>query len=180
MPSLDPSDAAAADALTARDAPALVGRAVIEQRWRAACFLHWRVDPAVVAPLLPPGTRPDVFDGSAWVGLIPFVLSEFRFLPLPPVPLVGSFVEINVRTYGVDAAGRRSVVSRDDRELLATQIARDSSRGSPVRPSCPADGGVARLLIRSRAAASPRSVHLTRLRAATSPRSVHRGAPART
>lgn len=83
---------------------------MLQQRWSGACFLHWRVDPSLVAPHLPPGTEPDVFDGSAWVGLIPFVLSEFRFLPLPPVPFVGRFVEINVRTYAKDAAGRRGVV----------------------------------------------------------------------
>jgi len=91
-------------------APALPGRAVLQQRWSGACFLHWRVDPVLVEPHLPPGTEPDLFDGSAWVGLIPFVLSEFRFLPLRPVPFVGRFVEINVRTYAKDADGRRGVV----------------------------------------------------------------------
>nr|WP_315269665.1 DUF2071 domain-containing protein [Microbacterium lemovicicum] len=134
MPSVDPADPAAAVPRTPRDAPALAGRAVIEQRWRAACFLHWRVDPAVVAPLLPTGTRPDVFDGSAWVGLIPFVLSDFRFLPLPPVPLVGSFVEINVRTYGVDAAGRRSVVFRTlEAEHLLPVLGARAIFGLPYR-----------------------------------------------
>lgn len=93
-----------------RDAPALVGRPIIEQRWSGAVFVHWRVDADVVAPLLPEGTRPDLHDGSAWVGLVPFVLGDFRFLPLPPVPVIGSFVEINVRTYAVDDRGRRGVV----------------------------------------------------------------------
>ncbi|TQJ30556.1 YqjF family protein [Microbacterium sp. SLBN-146] len=93
-----------------RDAPALPGRAVISQTWSSAIFLHWRVDAARVAPLLPPGVRPDIFDGSAWIGLVPFELSRFRFLPLPAVPLVGTFNEINVRTYGIDAEGRRGVV----------------------------------------------------------------------
>ena len=65
-----------------RHAPALPGRAVIEQRWNRAVFVHWRVDPDEIAPMLPAGTRPDVHDGSAWVGLVPFVLSEFRFQPL--------------------------------------------------------------------------------------------------
>jgi uncharacterized protein YqjF (DUF2071 family) len=91
-------------------APPLDGRAIIEQRWSTALFLHWRIEPAAIADRLPPGTYPDLFDGSAWVGLIPFVLGDFRFLPLPPVPVVGSFVEINVRTYAVDEHGRRGVV----------------------------------------------------------------------
>merc|ERR1739841_244482 len=51
------------------DAPPLPGRAVIAQRWSRALFLHWRADAARLAPLLPPGVRPDVFDGSGWIGL---------------------------------------------------------------------------------------------------------------
>ncbi len=116
------------------DAPPLPGRAVIAQRWSRACFLHWRVDPAAVAPLLPRGTTPDVFDGAAWVGLVPFVLTGFRFLPLPAVPWVGSFVEINVRTYAVDAAGRRGVVFRTlEAEHLLPVLGARALFGLPYR-----------------------------------------------
>jgi len=93
-----------------RHSPPLPGRAIIAQRWSRAVFLHWRVDAARLAPLLPPGVRPDTFDGSGWVGLVPFVLSKFQFLPAPPVPFLGTFNEINVRTYGIDDEGRRGVV----------------------------------------------------------------------
>ena len=117
-----------------RHAPTLPGRAVIEQRWNRAVFVHWRVDPDEVAPLLPAGTRPDVHDGAAWVGLVPFVLSEFRFLPLPPVPFVGTFTEINVRTYAVDDAGRRGVVFRTlEAEHLAPVLAARALFGLPYR-----------------------------------------------
>lgn len=123
------------DPVTAeRHSPDLPGRAVIAQRWNRAVFVHWRVDPAEVAPLLPPGTRPDVHDGSAWVGLVPFVLSEFRFLPLPPVPLLGTFTEINVRTYAVDDHGRRGVVFRTlEAEHLAPVLAARALFGLPYR-----------------------------------------------
>ena len=67
---------------------------------------------AVVAPLLPAGTRPDTYDGTSWVGLIPFRLTEARFGRGPALPYVGSFPETNVRLYSVDAAGRRGVVFR--------------------------------------------------------------------
>lgn len=93
-----------------RHAPPLPRPAIIAQRWSRAVFLHWRVDAVRLAPLLPPGVRPDVFDGSGWVGLVPFVLSRFQFLPAPPVPFLGTFNEINVRTYGIDDEGRRGVV----------------------------------------------------------------------
>jgi len=88
----------------------LHGPVLLDQRWRDLTFVHWRVDPAVVAPLLPPGTRPDVYDGCTWVGLIPFRLTEARFGQGPILPYVGSFAETNVRLYSVDAAGRRGVV----------------------------------------------------------------------
>ncbi|MBX9470495.1 YqjF family protein [Microcella sp.] len=113
-------------------APPLPGRAVIRQRWSDFVFLHWRVAPEVVAPFLPAGTRPDVFDGSAWVGLIPFVLSDHAFLPLPPVPGLGTFIEINVRTYSIDEAGRRGVVFRSlDAEQLPSVLAARALFGLP-------------------------------------------------
>jgi len=88
----------------------LPGRAVLDQRWTDLAFLHWRVDPEGVAPLLPAGTRPDVFDGSTWVGLIPFRMRGAGFGEGRPLPYVGSFAETNVRLYAVDARGRRGVV----------------------------------------------------------------------
>lgn len=93
-----------------RIAPPLAGPAIIAQRWSEATFLHWRVDADRVAPLLPPGTRPDVFDGSSWVGLIPFRLSHSSFFGGPAIPYLGTFPEINVRLYSVDELGRRGVV----------------------------------------------------------------------
>jgi len=95
-----------------RSAPPLAGRVVAAQTWRHATFLHWRVEPAAVAPLLPPGTRPDVHDGGTWVGLIAFDLGAARIAPFGPVPFAGDFVEVNVRLYAVDDAGRRGVVFR--------------------------------------------------------------------
>lgn len=88
----------------------LPGRVLLDQFWRDLTFLHWRVDPALVAPLLPVGTRPDLFDGDTWVGLIPFRMTEARFGSGPVLPYVGRFPETNVRLYAVDSAGRRGVV----------------------------------------------------------------------
>lgn len=109
-----------------RTAPEFGGPAIASQRWSELTFLHWRVDAARVAPLLPPGVRPDEHDGSSWVGLIPFRLDRARLFGSPPVPYLGSFVEVNVRLYGVDAAGRRGVVFRslEASRLLAVLAAR--------------------------------------------------------
>jgi uncharacterized protein YqjF (DUF2071 family) len=93
-------------------APPLSRTPVIAQHWNDLAFLHWRVEPAEVARFLPDGVEPDVFDGSSWVGLIPFELSHASFGPFPPVPWFGRFAETNVRLYGVGPDGRRSVVFR--------------------------------------------------------------------
>jgi uncharacterized protein YqjF (DUF2071 family) len=106
--------------------PALAGRSSSSQRWSELMFVHWRVDSALVAPLLPPGTTPDEFDGSSWVGLIPFVLDRARIFGSPPIPYFGTFVEINVRLYAVDSEGRRGVVfvSLEASRLAAVLAAR--------------------------------------------------------
>lgn len=93
-------------------APTLRGAVVAAQEWRQVAFVHWRIAPAEVAPLLPRGVVPDVIDGSSWAGLIAFQLGDARVGPFPPTPRWGSFTEVNVRLYGVDAAGRRGVVFR--------------------------------------------------------------------
>ena len=107
-------------------APDLNSRAVASQRWSHLAFVHWRVDSALVAPLLPKGLRPDEFDGSSWVGLIPFVLDRATVFGSPPVPYFGDFVEINVRLYAVDQQGHRGVVfvTLDAGRLAAVLAAR--------------------------------------------------------
>jgi uncharacterized protein YqjF (DUF2071 family) len=104
----------------------------MRQRWVDLTFLHWRIDPAEVAPLLPPGTEPDIYDGSCWVGLIPFRMLEVGLPHGPGVPWLGSFAETNVRTYSVDATGRRAVVFRSlEAERLITVLVARAVFGVP-------------------------------------------------
>lgn len=91
------------------DPPVFHGRPVLRQRWDDLASFHWRYPADDVARLLPAGLRVDTFDGSAWVGLIPFHMRDVRILPGPAVPYLDSFVEVNVRTYVVDEHGHRGV-----------------------------------------------------------------------
>lgn len=77
----------------------------MRQIWRHVLFLHWRVPPERLLPLLPPGLELDVYDGEAYVGLIPFTMAGVRPALCPPVPFLSSFHETNVRTY-VHVGGR--------------------------------------------------------------------------
>lgn len=49
--------------------------------------------------MVPPELQLDLFEGKAWVGVIPFWMSHVRFRGLPPIPTASRFPELNVRTY---------------------------------------------------------------------------------
>ena len=99
--------------------------AVMRQGWRDLAYVHWRYPPEVVQELLPPELTVDTFDGSAWVGLIPFSMRDIGLPHGPAVPYLGSFPEINVRTY-VIRNGRPGVwfFSLDVNRLLPAVVAR--------------------------------------------------------
>lgn len=90
----------------------LRGLRIMRQEWNRITFVHWAVDPDLVAPLLPELTRPDVLDGATYVGLIPFDMNRAGFGRGPAVPYFGDFAETNVRLYSVDAEGHHGVVFR--------------------------------------------------------------------
>ena len=89
----------------------------MNQRWSLLTFLHWRYAPHTVAPLIPAGLELELFDGAAWVGLVPFLLR---------VPGLGVFPETNVRTYVIGPDGSRAVwfFSLDAGRMLAVIGAR--------------------------------------------------------
>jgi uncharacterized protein len=107
-----------------------VRRSWLVQRWDDLAFLHWAVDPAVVAPFLPRGTRPDTFEGQTYVGLIGFRMVRLGMVRGPGIPYLGTFCETNVRLYSVDAAGRRAVVflSLDAERLIPVLVAQATLR----------------------------------------------------
>lgn len=107
-----------------------VERPVMLQGWYNLTSIHWRYDPAVVQALLPEGFTVDTFDGSAWIGLIPFHMRRIR-LPFGPnggiaAGRFSTFPETNVRTYIVRPDGRRAVwfFSLDITRIAPTLVAR--------------------------------------------------------
>ncbi len=98
----------------------------MRQRWADLLFLHWRLRPEEVQGTLPPGLRVDAFAGAAWVGVVPFFMEAVRPAGLPALPWLSSFLELNVRTYVRDAAGRPGVwfYSLDCARWPAVEIAR--------------------------------------------------------
>ncbi len=102
------------------------GFPVMRQRWSGLLFLHWRVPVESIAGRLPAGLHVDTFNGSAWLGVVPFFMEQVRPSLLPPVPGISWFMELNVRTYVHDDAGNPGVwfLSLDCNQPLAVEIAR--------------------------------------------------------
>jgi len=96
------------------------------QRWARLTFLHWRVAAETLQPLLPGGLTIQQFDGSAWLGIVPFSMERIRPWWSPPVPGISWFLETNVRTYVVDERGVAGVwfFSLDANSRLAVNTAR--------------------------------------------------------
>lgn len=92
--------------MAGREPEELVPRPVCAQGWRTMTFLHWSFDPAVVQALLPDGFKVDAWEGRAWVGLTPFVMTDFRLGPLRRLPDMSTFPETNLRTYVRGPDGR--------------------------------------------------------------------------
>lgn len=103
---------------------------LLTQSWLDLAFVHWAADPEAVAPLLPPGTFPDVLHGKTYVGLVAFRMHRVGWFRMPGIPYLGSFPETNVRLYSVDGHGRRGVVFRslDASRLLPVTVALSAFR----------------------------------------------------
>ena len=80
-----------------RERPA--GWPIMHQTWGKLLFMHWRIDQNLLRPLIPSQLSIDTFDGSAWIGVIPFTMWGIRASFLPPIPGTSAFHELNVRTY---------------------------------------------------------------------------------
>jgi uncharacterized protein len=81
---------------------------IMAQSWEDLLFAHWRVDADALRKLIPPALTLDEHDGSAWLGITPFVVTNLRLRGTLPLPLLSSFPEINVRTY-VTAEGKPGI-----------------------------------------------------------------------
>jgi uncharacterized protein YqjF (DUF2071 family) len=89
--------------------------------WHDLVFMHWPVPADTLRPLLPPRLELDTFDGNAWLGVVPFYMTDVRPRAFPK-SFASAFPEINVRTYvryrerfgvwffSLDAASRLTVL----------------------------------------------------------------------
>jgi uncharacterized protein YqjF (DUF2071 family) len=71
----------------------------MRQTWYNLLFAHWPIAPEAMRALIPPQLHLDTFDGMAWIGVVPFGMTNVAPRGVPKVPGLSTFLELNVRTY---------------------------------------------------------------------------------
>ena len=105
----------------------------ISQEWRELTFMHWKVDPERLKPHLPDGLEIDLFNGEAYVGVIPFVMKNVRPRGFPSVPGISTFAEFNVRTYVIKDGQAGVFFLTLDAKSLVTCFYAPRAYGLPYR-----------------------------------------------
>ena len=98
---------------------------IMTQTWLDVLFAHWAVEPALLRARVPPELDVDLFDGQAWLGIVPFRMSNVAPRAIPALPKMSVFPELNVRTY-VRVGDKPGVFffSLDATNLVAVGIAK--------------------------------------------------------
>ncbi len=99
----------------------------MQQRWNDLLFAHWPLPAEAIEQTLPPGLNADIFDGSGWLGIVPFGMDRIRLHGLFSVPGASAFPELNLRTYVRERGTNRTGVyfySLDASNPLAVAVAR--------------------------------------------------------
>ena len=90
-----------------------MARAFLTAEWRKLIMHQYEVDPAILAPWLPPGLSLDLYQGRCYVSLVGFLFDRVRVLGLP-IPFHTRFEEVNLRFYVTrtdpDGTRKRGVV----------------------------------------------------------------------
>lgn len=69
------------------------------QSWCDLLFAHWPIPTDKLKPLVPEPLTIQEFDGTSWIGIVPFRMEGVMLRPLPDLPWVSAFPELNVRLY---------------------------------------------------------------------------------
>jgi uncharacterized protein YqjF (DUF2071 family) len=72
---------------------------VMTQTWNDLLFAHWPVKPRSLSRWVPKQFDLDLFGDMAWIGVVPFRMTNVSVRGVPPLPWISEFAELNVRTY---------------------------------------------------------------------------------
>ena len=75
------------------------GNWLLRQQWLNLAFIHWEVSLSQLRSLIPEPLEIDLYDGKAWIGIVPFDMRGVTLRYCPAFTPLSDFPEINVRTY---------------------------------------------------------------------------------
>jgi uncharacterized protein YqjF (DUF2071 family) len=98
---------------------------LMTQTWHDLLFAHWPIDAAALRAKVPAAFDIDMFEGQAWLGILPFRMTNVAPRAVPALPWISAFPELNVRTY-VRVGDRTGVYffSLDATNPIAVGVAR--------------------------------------------------------
>ena len=70
----------------------------LSARWENLIMANYAVSPELLQPYLPKGVELDFYEGNAYVSLVGFMFKNTRLFGIP-IPLMGTFEEVNLRFY---------------------------------------------------------------------------------
>lgn len=72
---------------------------VMTQTWNDLLFAHWPAPQDRLRDLVPARFELDLYEGQAWLGIVPFQMTNVAPRYVPSLPWISAFPELNVRTY---------------------------------------------------------------------------------
>ncbi|MGP4076208.1 YqjF family protein [Halobacillus sp. K22] len=98
---------------------------IIHQSWEHLIFMHWPVPEIDLLPFVPNELELDLYNGMAWIAIVPFHMKDIRFRGIPRIPFGNQLLDLNVRTY-VTYKGEPGVyfISLDANHSLGVFLAR--------------------------------------------------------
>ncbi|NBC05323.1 MAG: DUF2071 domain-containing protein [Bacteroidetes bacterium] len=69
------------------------------QSWCDLLFAHWPIPTADLRPYVPEALSIQEYDGTSWVGIVPFRMEGVMRRSFPDLPWISAFPELNVRLY---------------------------------------------------------------------------------
>jgi len=89
-----------------------MNKTFLTARWEDLVMANYSVPPEILLPYLPKGVELDYYDNKIYVSLVGFMFKKTSLFGVP-IPLMGTFEEINLRFYVTRKSGdtiRRGVV----------------------------------------------------------------------
>ena len=148
--------------------PGNIGRPFLSARWVNLALITYALDPAVVAPFVPPGCELDLIDGQAFVSLVAFDFCDTKVLGIR-WPGYVRFPEINLRFYVKRQVGTgvqrgvsfvREFVPRRLIAAMARAIYNEPYVAIPITSTTTEDDRTIEVLHTATVAGRPQTIHV--------------------